>query len=76
MLTPFTPILLNLAYAAVGGVIMLVGGWLAYRLFLNVVGFNVRDELKAGNVAVALAVTGIVLGTGIGMGLVVGLALN
>ncbi len=70
------PILLNLTYAALGGLLMLIGGWLAYRLFLNVVGFNVRDELKAGNIAVGLAVMGIFLATGIGMGLVIGLSLN
>lgn len=72
----FYPVILNLGYAAVGGLIMLIGGWLAYRLFLNVVGFNVRDELESGNVAVGLAVMGIILGTGIGMGLVIGLSLN
>lgn len=70
------PVILNFIYAAVGGLMMLIGGWLAYRLFLNVVGFNVRDELKAGNVAVGLAVMGIFLATGIGMGLVIGLSLN
>lgn len=70
------PIVLNLVYAALGGLLMLVSGWIAYRLFLNVVGFNVRDELKAGNIAVGLAVMGIFLATGIGMGLVIGLSLN
>ncbi|TAM10781.1 MAG: DUF350 domain-containing protein [Nevskiaceae bacterium] len=70
------PAILNLAYAAMGGLMMLAGGWIAYRLFLNVVGFNVRDELKAGNVAVGLAVMGIFIATGLGMGLVIGLSLN
>ncbi|HEU0198147.1 MAG TPA: DUF350 domain-containing protein [Nevskiaceae bacterium] len=70
------PVLLNLVYAAMGGLLMLISGWIAYRLFLNVVGFNVRDELKAGNIAVGLAVMGIFLATGIGMGLVIGLSLN
>lgn len=70
------PAILNLIYAAMGGLMMLIGGWIAYRLFLNVVGFNVRDELKAGNVAVGLAVMGIFIATGLGMGLVIGLSLN
>lgn len=74
--TMLNPILLNFIYAGLGGVMILIGGWLAYRLFLNVVGFNVRDELKAGNVAVGLSVMGIFLATGIGMGLVIGLSLN
>ncbi|MGQ0619733.1 MAG: DUF350 domain-containing protein [Panacagrimonas sp.] len=69
-------IALNLLYAALGGCLMLVGGWIAYRVFLWEVGFNVRDELKAGNLAVGLAVLGVFLAVGIGMGLVIGLSLN
>jgi uncharacterized membrane protein YjfL (UPF0719 family) len=72
----FAPIVVNFIYASVGGFMMLIGAWLAYRLFLNVVGFNVRDELKRGNMAVGLAVLGIFLGNGIGFGLVVAMALN
>ena len=72
----YTPILANFLYAALGGLMMLCGAWLAYRLFLNVVGFNVRDELKNGNLAVGLAVMGIFIGSGIGFGLVVAMALN
>lgn len=73
---PFNPVVNNLIYAAMGGILMLISGWIAYRVFIHLVGFNVRDELKAGNVAVALAVMGIFLATGIGMGLVIGLSLN
>ena len=72
----YAPIVVNFVYASTGGLLMLVGAWLAYRLFLNVVGFNVRDELKRGNIAVGLAVLGIFLGSGIGFGLVVAMALN
>ncbi|MGH8443557.1 MAG: DUF350 domain-containing protein [Nevskiaceae bacterium] len=39
-------------------------------------GFDVKAELKAGNVAVGLALMGIYLATGIGLGLVIGLSLN
>lgn len=76
MLTHLDPIVLNFIYAALGGLMMLVGGWLAFRIFKNVMGFDVREELKRGNVAVGLAVMGIFIATGIGMGLVVGLSLN
>lgn len=76
LLSGFAPIVANFVYAAAGGAMMLIGAWLAYRLFLNVVGFNVRDELKAGNIAVGLAVMGIFIGSGLGFGLVVAMALN
>lgn len=72
----FVPMLLNLAYAGMGGLMMLIGGWMAFYLFRNVVGFSVREELKAGNVAAGLVVMGIFIATGIGMGLVIGLSLN
>jgi uncharacterized membrane protein YjfL (UPF0719 family) len=74
--TGYAPIIINFIYASIGGFMMLIGAWLAYRLFLNVVGFNVRDELQRGNIAVGLAVLGIFLGTGIGFGLVIAMALN
>jgi len=70
------PIILNLVYAMLGGVLMLVSGWIASRFFQHVMGFDVKAELKAGNVAVGLALMGIYLATGIGMGLVIGLSLN
>ena len=70
------PIILNLLYAMLGGIMMLLGGWAASAFFRRVMGFDVKAELKAGNVAVGLALLGIYLGTGIGMGLVIGLSLN
>jgi uncharacterized membrane protein YjfL (UPF0719 family) len=73
------PIILNLTYAALGGLLMLVGGWVATRFFMHVAGFksaDIRAELKAGNIAVGLALLGIFLATGIGLGLVIGLSLN
>ena len=69
MINELSPILVNLLYASIGGVLMLVFWWFAYRIFLWEVGFNVRDELKAGNIAVGLAVLGIFLAVGIGMGM-------
>jgi len=70
------PIILNLIYAMLGGVLMLLGGWGASAFFRQVMGFDVKAELKAGNVAVGLALMGIYLATGIGLGLVIGLSLN
>lgn len=70
------PILLNLGYAALGGLMLLVFSWMGARLFSNIMGFKIRDELKAGNLAVGIAVLGIFLGMGIGMGLVIGLSMN
>ncbi|MGQ0586679.1 MAG: DUF350 domain-containing protein [Gammaproteobacteria bacterium] len=69
------PILLNLLYAFLGGLLMLFGGFIASRFFQFVMGFDVKAELKAGNVAVGLALMGIYLATGIGLGLVIGLSL-
>ena len=76
MIESLDPIVLNLTYAALGGLLMLIGGWVATRFFMHVAGFDVRAELKAGNIAVGLALMGIFLATGIGLGLVIGLSLN
>jgi uncharacterized membrane protein YjfL (UPF0719 family) len=70
------PIILNLLYAMLGGLLMLLGGFIASRFFQFVMGFDVKAELKAGNVAVGLALMGIYLATGIGLGIVIGLSLN
>ena len=70
------PIVLNLVYAGLGGLMMLIGGWLSYQLFSHTMGFDVEKELKAGNVAVGLVMLGIFLAVGIGMGLVIGLTLH
>ncbi|MGH8461543.1 MAG: DUF350 domain-containing protein [Stenotrophobium sp.] len=70
------PIVLNFIYAGFGGLMMLAGGWLAFRVFKNVMGFDVRLELQRGNIAVGLALMGLFIATGVGMGLVIGLSLN
>ncbi|MBI2382911.1 MAG: DUF350 domain-containing protein [Gammaproteobacteria bacterium] len=75
-MSEWDPVILNLAYACVGGALGLIGSWMAGRLFSNIMGFKIRDELKAGNVAVGLAVMGIFIGSGICMGLIIGLSLN
>ena len=40
------PIILNLLYAMLGGVLMLLGGFIASRFFQFVMGFDVKAELK------------------------------
>lgn len=70
------PMLLNLAYAALGGLMLITFAWVATRLFSNIMGFKVRDQLASGNVAVGLAILGIFMGTGIGLGIVIGMSLN
>ena len=76
MSTELDPIVLNFVYAAVGGLMMIFFSWLATRLFSNVMGFKIRDELAKGNQAVGLAVMGIFIGMGVGFGLVIGLGMN
>lgn len=75
-MTHLDPMLLNLLYAAMGGAMLIIFAWMATRFFGNVMGFKVRDQLAAGNVAVGLAVLGIFMGIGIGLGIVIGLSLN
>ena len=70
------PITLNLLYCAIGGVMLIFFSWLAARLFSNIMGFKLRDELQKGNLAVGVAMMGIFIGMGIGLGLVIGLGLN
>lgn len=70
------PIFLNFIYAVIGGVLMLIFVAIAYFLFRNTLGYKIRDELKEGNVAVGLAVMGLFIAFGIGMALVIGLALS
>ena len=40
------PIILNLLYAMLGGMLMLLGGWGASAFFRRVMGFDVKAELK------------------------------
>lgn len=70
------PITLNLLYAGLGGVLLILFGWASVRFFRSFMQFRISDELQKGNVAVGLAVMGIFIGIGVGMGLVIGLSLN
>jgi uncharacterized membrane protein YjfL (UPF0719 family) len=70
------PIVLNFAYAAVGGFLTLFFMWLGCKVFSHIVNFSIQDELAKGNMAVGLMVMGIFIGIGTALGLVIGLGLN
>ena len=71
-----TAILINFAYAILGGIITLVFMWIGYKVFDKSTHFDTASELSKGNIAVGLVVLGIFLGVGIAIGLVIGMGLN
>jgi len=70
------PIILNILYACMGGVLTLLFMWLGCKIFSHIVNFSIPDELAKGNMAVGLMILGIFIGIGTAMGLVIGLGLN
>ncbi len=70
------PILLNVIYAALGGIMTLFFMWMGCKVFNRTVSFNISQELASGNVAVGLMVMGLFIGIGTATGLVIGLGLN
>ena len=70
------PILLNFLYAAMGGFLTLFFMWMGCKLFNRIVCFNISEELGKGNMAVGLMISGVFIGIGTAMGLVIGLGLN
>ncbi len=76
MLTSYNPVVLNILYAAAGGVLTLVFMWIGVKLFSRFRSFNVDEELADGNTAVGMMVMGLLIGIGLAMGLVIGLGLN
>jgi len=70
------PIVLNFAYAIVGGLLTLFFMWLGCKVFSHIVNFSIPDELAKGNMAVGLMIMGIFIGIGTALGLVIGLGLN
>jgi len=71
-----SPIIVNLTYALIGGVMTLAFMWIGYFLFERVTPFDIATELAKGNRAVGSMVLGLFIGIGIAMGLVIGLSLN
>ena len=74
--TNLDPLVLNLLYATLGGVLGLLLSWFSGWVFQLRMGFKLRDELAKDNRAVGMVLMGIFIGNGIGMGLIVGLSLN
>ena len=70
------PLVLNVLYACMGGVLTLLFMWLGCRIFSHIVSFSIPDQLAKGNVAVGQMLMGIFIGIGVAMGLVIGLGLN
>jgi uncharacterized membrane protein YjfL (UPF0719 family) len=70
-------VLLNFAYAGIGGLMCVPLMIIAYKLFNKYTpAFHIGDQLKNGNVAVGIVVGCLLLGIAICTGLVVGLGLN
>ena len=72
----FDPLILNVLYACMGGVLTLLFMWLGCRIFSHIVNFSIPDQPAKGNVAVGQMLMGMFIGIGVAMGLVVGLGLN
>lgn len=70
------PIVLNFVYAIFGGSLTIFFMWLGCKVFSHIVNFNIGDELAKGNIAVGIMISGIFIGIGTALGLVIGLGLN
>lgn len=70
------PLVINLAYAFLGGALSLFMSWIASVTFQYRMGFKLRDALAEGNLAVGIVMLGIFIGNGIGVGIIIGLSLN
>ena len=76
MSTSLDPMLLNLLYAIVGGLLTLLFMWLGCKIFNHLVSFDLGEELAKGNQAVGLWLMGVMIGIGVALGLVIGMGLN
>lgn len=72
----FDPLILNILYAGMGGVLTLSFMWLGCKIFSHIVNFSIPEQLAKGNVAVGQMIMGMFIGIGVAMGLVIGLGLN
>ncbi len=76
MTTSFDPLVLNVLYACMGGLLTLLFMWLGCKVFSHIVNFSIPEQLARGNQAVGLMIMGMFIGIGTAMGLVIGLGLN
>lgn len=70
------PLILNLLYTCMGGMLTLLFMWLGCRIFSHIVSFSIPEQLAKGNQAVGQMIMGMFIGIGVAMGLVIGLGLN
>ena len=76
MTASLDPLLLNVLYACMGGLLTLLFTWLGCKVFSHIVNFSIPEQLSKGNQAVGLMIMGMFIGIGTAMGLVIGLGLN
>jgi uncharacterized membrane protein YjfL (UPF0719 family) len=76
MTSSLDPVVLNVLYACMGGVLTLLFMWLGCKVFSHIVNFSIPEQLAKGNQAVGLMIMGMFIGIGTAMGLVIGLGLN
>jgi len=69
-------ILLNFAYAVLGGIMTLFFMFVGYKITDHLTKFDTSVELAKGNQAVGAMVQGMFIGIGVAIGLVIGLGLN
>jgi len=70
------PIIINFIYIIIGGLLTLLFMRLGCRVLTHIVTFDIQAELKNGNIAVGLMISGMFIGVGVALGLVIGLGLN
>ena len=71
-----SPIILNMIYVIVGGVLTLFFMWMGCKIFSHIVNFSIPEQLAKGNLAVGMMIAGMFVGIGTALGLVIGLGLN
>ena len=76
MTSSVDPLILNVLYACMGGILTLLFMWLGCKVFSHIVNFSIPEQLAKGNQAVGLMIMGMFIGIGTAMGLVIGLGLN
>ncbi|HID45196.1 MAG TPA: DUF350 domain-containing protein [Chromatiaceae bacterium] len=76
MTASIDPLILNVLYACMGGMLTLLFMWLGCKVFSHIVNFSIPEQLATGNQAVGLMIMGMFIGIGTAMGLVIGLGLN
>ncbi|WP_456375135.1 DUF350 domain-containing protein [Thiolapillus sp.] len=76
MTSSLDPVVLNVLYACMGGMLTLLFMWLGCKVFSHIVNFSIPEQLAQGNQAVGLMIMGMFIGIGTAMGLVIGLGLN